>query len=177
MRKTNKDDAPVPSPDVSLLETMSTLLQRETPCHPELSALEAEDESEPVKIRSLLDYSNEVTRGRQKELSALTEMGVATTVTSAAGHRVIQTRQVDGENGESVKSRLVRKDFDHERRTNTRSSSLDSLKSAILASISCKKEIDIMTATTSRLQSMCTLHSGTQTSTETCLPNLLKKRS
>ena len=58
MGLTTKDDAPVPSAEVDLRGPMSTLLQGESPCHLELSAVEAEGESESVKIRSRLDDPN-----------------------------------------------------------------------------------------------------------------------
>ena len=102
-----KDDGPVPSAAVNLLDTMSTLLQDEHACSLELNALEAdEDETQSVKIRSVRVDSSELERGRQKELSALREVGVATTVkrNTAAGHRVIQTRWIDKEHDGNVKS-------------------------------------------------------------------------
>ena len=64
-----------------------------------------------TKILSVLDDHEEMTKGRQKELNSLKEMGAMTAVqrSEAAGKRVIQTRWVDREKDGRVKSRLVLK--------------------------------------------------------------------
>ena len=83
----DKQSAPVPSADVNMLDTTSTLEQ---------NALEAEGESSSVKIRSVLaDYSKEVTRGRQMELSALEAMDVAMTVKSISASGRLPARSRD----------------------------------------------------------------------------------
>ena len=64
-----------------------------------------------TKILSVLDDHEEMTKGRQKEVNSLKEMGAMTAVkrSDAAGKRVIQTRWVDREKDGRVKSRLVLK--------------------------------------------------------------------
>ena len=62
-----------------------------------------------MKIVSVLDDYEEMTKGRQKELNSLEEMGALSAVkrSEEASKRVIQTRWVDREKDGRVKSRLV----------------------------------------------------------------------
>ena len=64
------------------------------------------EDNEMPKLTVLDDYE-EMMKGRQKELSSLTEMGAMTFVkrSEAVGKRMIQTRWVDQEQDGRVKSR------------------------------------------------------------------------
>ena len=65
-----------------------------------------------MKIVSVLDDYEEMTKGRQKELNSLEEMGALSVVkrSEEASKRATQTRWVDREKDGRVKSRLVLKD-------------------------------------------------------------------
>ena len=65
--------------------------------------------SRQTQIFAFLDDPKDAKKGRQKEMNSLREVGVMTIVkrSSAAGHRVEQTRWVDRGNDGCVKSSFV----------------------------------------------------------------------
>ena len=69
---------------------MNTLTNDET-----VPVTNLDEDSELPRMLTILNDSEEVMKGRQKELNSLKEMGVMTTVkrTTAAGKRVIQKRR------------------------------------------------------------------------------------
>ena len=111
MKKTDlKNDDSVMNVDADLLNVVNTFMSDET-----VPEANLDEDSELLKMLTILDDSKEVMKGRQTELNSLTEMGVMTAVkrTTAAGKRVIQTRWVDGEKDGCVKSRLVLNHINH----------------------------------------------------------------
>ena len=69
-----------------------------------------DEDSEMPKL-TVLDGHEEMTKGRQKELNSLKEMGAMTVVkrSEAVGRRAIQTRWADREKDGRVQSRLFLK--------------------------------------------------------------------
>ena len=96
--------------DENLLNVVNTLTKDET-----VPETDPNEDKEMPKL-TVLDKHEERMKGRHKELNSLKERGAMTVVkrSEAVGKRAIQTRWVDREKDERVKSRLVLKDY-HER--------------------------------------------------------------
>ena len=71
------------------------------------------DEDNEMPKLTVLEDHEKMMKGREKELNSVKEMGAITVVkrSEAVGKRAIQTRCVDREKDERVKSRLVLKDY------------------------------------------------------------------
>ena len=108
MKKTDlKNDDTVMTVDADLLNVVNTLTKDNTV--PETKP----NEDDEMQKLTVLDDHEEMTKGRQKELNSLKEMGAMTIVkkSEAVGKRAIQTLWVDREKDGRMKSRPVLKDY------------------------------------------------------------------
>ena len=108
IKKTDlKNDDTVMTVDADLLNVVNTLTKDNTA--PETKP----NEDDEMPKLTVFDDHEEMTKGRQKELNSLKEVGKMTIVkkSEAVGKRTIQTRWVDREKDGRVKSRLVLKDY------------------------------------------------------------------
>ena len=83
-----------------------------------MNAMETDEtarESHSKKIRTMFDDANDVRRGRQRELTALYDMGVITTAkrNSIDRQQMSKTRCVNRAKESSVKASFALKDFNH----------------------------------------------------------------
>ena len=109
-RKDLRNDESVMNIDENLLIVVNTLTKDET-----VPETNPNEDKEMPKL-TVLDNHEEMMKGRHKELNSLKERGAMTVVkrSEAVGKRAIQTRWVDREKDERMKSRLILKDY-HER--------------------------------------------------------------